>query len=224
MPHKDGVDACRQIMELLPDARGLTASTEEDAVAAGATGYLQKYSGPEELAEAIREVAQGRLRIPDKSIRRAFALGRSQPRPHGQNQSPPKSEYCVFNWSDKLLGTHPLNSFPLRSSLVRLARLPNSGGISPLNWFPLRASHDRLPRLPNSGGISPLNWFSVSHSFVRLARLPNSGGISPLNWFRWRSSSVTRPLPSVVTPSHSLIGTSLSQLLFLLQFGPPVAL
>ena len=84
MPHKDGVDACREIMELLPDTRVLmlTASTTEDAVveaiAAGATGYLQKDSGPEELAEAIREVAQGRLRIPDKSIRRVFAMIRGQ--------------------------------------------------------------------------------------------------------------------------------------------------
>ena len=84
MPNMDGVDACREIMELLPDTRVLmlTASTTEDAVIeaidAGATGYLQKDSGPEELAEAIREVAQGRLRIPDKSIRRVFALIRGQ--------------------------------------------------------------------------------------------------------------------------------------------------
>ncbi len=45
MPRKDGVEACREIM--------LTASTEEDAVieavAAGATGYLQKVSGMERL-------------------------------------------------------------------------------------------------------------------------------------------------------------------------------
>ena len=60
MPNKDGVDACREIMELLPDTKVLmlTASTEEDAVveavAAGATGYLQKYSGPDELADAVR--------------------------------------------------------------------------------------------------------------------------------------------------------------------------
>ena len=80
MPNKDGVDACREIMELLPDTKVLmlTASTEEDAVveavAAGATGYLQKYSGPDELADAIREVAEGRLRIPDSAIRRVFAL------------------------------------------------------------------------------------------------------------------------------------------------------
>ena len=84
MPNKDGVDACREIMEVLPDTRVLvlTASTTEDAIieaiAAGATGYLQKDTGPDELAEAIREVAQGRLRIPDKSIRRVFALIRGQ--------------------------------------------------------------------------------------------------------------------------------------------------
>ena len=83
MPNMDGVDACREIMEMLPDTWVLilTASTTEDAVvdaiAAGATGYLQKDSGPEELAEAIREVAQGRLRIPDKPIRRVFALIRA---------------------------------------------------------------------------------------------------------------------------------------------------
>ena len=56
----------------------LTASTAEDAVieavAAGATGYLQKHSGPGELAVAIRDVAQGRLRIPERSIRLVFAM------------------------------------------------------------------------------------------------------------------------------------------------------
>ena len=84
LPHKDGVDACREIMQLRPDTRVLmlTASTTEDAVieaiTAGATGYLQKDSGPEELAEAIRDVAQGLLRIPDRSIRRVLAMVRSQ--------------------------------------------------------------------------------------------------------------------------------------------------
>ena len=48
--NKHGIDSCRQIMEHLPDAAVpiLTASTEMDAViesvAAGATGYFQKYS------------------------------------------------------------------------------------------------------------------------------------------------------------------------------------
>ena len=93
MPLMDGVDACREIMELLPDTRVLmlTASTAEDAVvaaiAAGATGYLQKYSGPEELADAVRDVAQGRLRIPDSAIRRVFALIRDQHEP-GMQRTP----------------------------------------------------------------------------------------------------------------------------------------
>ena len=72
MPRKDGVDACREIMELLPNTKVmmLTASTEEDAVieaiAAGATGYLEKYSPPEELVETVADVAEGRLRIRTK--------------------------------------------------------------------------------------------------------------------------------------------------------------
>ena len=82
MPNKDGIDACREIMELLPDTRVLmlTASSEMDAVieavAAGATGYLQKYSRPEDLVEATLAVAEGRLRIPDKVVREVFAMVR----------------------------------------------------------------------------------------------------------------------------------------------------
>ena len=63
MPEKDGIDACRDIMEALPDTRVLvlTASTEDDAViqaiAAGAAGFVQKYSPPEDLFEAVQAVA-----------------------------------------------------------------------------------------------------------------------------------------------------------------------
>ena len=80
MPNMDGIDACREIMELLPETRVLmlTASTEEDAVieavAAGATGYLQKYSRPEELVEALVDVAEGRLRIPSEVVREVFSM------------------------------------------------------------------------------------------------------------------------------------------------------
>ena len=84
MPNKDGIDACREIMELLPDTRVLmlTASTEMDAVieavAAGATGYLQKYSPPEELVEAVLDVAEGRLRISEQAMSEVFAMIRSE--------------------------------------------------------------------------------------------------------------------------------------------------
>ena len=93
MPNKDGIDACREIMELLPDTRVmmLTASSEEDAVieavAAGATGYLQKYSRPEELVEAVLDVAEGRLRIPDNAVRRVFAMIRGERKPVSRQPS-----------------------------------------------------------------------------------------------------------------------------------------
>ena len=79
MPNKDGVEACREIMEFAPETRVvmLTASTEEDAVieavAAGATGYLQKVSGMDRLLATVREVAAGELRVPAEVVRRVFA-------------------------------------------------------------------------------------------------------------------------------------------------------
>ncbi|CAI8045215.1 Uncharacterized transcriptional regulatory protein YxjL [Geodia barretti] len=79
MPLKNGIDACREITEMLPDTRVLilTASTEEEAVmeavAAGATGYLQKYSGKEKLLVTVRNVADGEYHIPGDVIRRVFA-------------------------------------------------------------------------------------------------------------------------------------------------------
>ena len=82
MPNKDGIDACREIMELLPETRVLmlTASTEEDAVieavAAGATGYLRKYSRPEELVRALVDVAEGGVQVPAKVLREVFSMVR----------------------------------------------------------------------------------------------------------------------------------------------------
>ena len=79
MPKKDGVEACRDIMESAPDTRVmmLTASTEEDAVveavAAGATGYLQKETDRERLLAAVRDVVRGQLRLPVGVVRRVFA-------------------------------------------------------------------------------------------------------------------------------------------------------
>ena len=79
MPLKNGIDACRDIIEMLPDTRVLilTAASEDDAVmesvAAGATGYLQKYSGKEKLLAAVRDVAMGEYRIPSEVVRSVFA-------------------------------------------------------------------------------------------------------------------------------------------------------
>ena len=83
MPVMDGIEACRQITELLPGTRVLmlTASNEQDAIvraiAAGATGYLQKYSGKEQLLTTLREVAEGEFRIPGDAARRLARAVRS---------------------------------------------------------------------------------------------------------------------------------------------------
>ncbi len=83
MPVMDGIEACRQITELLPGTKVLmlTASNEQDAIvraiAAGATGYLQKYSGKEQLLTTLREVAEGEFRIPGDAARRLARAVRS---------------------------------------------------------------------------------------------------------------------------------------------------
>ena len=83
MPVLDGIEACREITELLPETRVLmlTASNEKDAIvrsiAAGATGYLQKYSGKDQLLTTLREVARGEFRIPGDAARRLARAVRS---------------------------------------------------------------------------------------------------------------------------------------------------
>ena len=83
MPVMDGIEACREITKLLPDVKVLmlTASNEQDAIvrsiAAGATGYLQKYSSKEQLLTTLREVAQGEFRIPGSAAKRLSQAVRS---------------------------------------------------------------------------------------------------------------------------------------------------
>ena len=78
MPKKDGVEACREIMESLPDTRVimLTASTEAnaviEAVAAGATGYLQKVVGMDQVLGMMKGAAAGEGRLPTEVVRQVF--------------------------------------------------------------------------------------------------------------------------------------------------------
>ena len=78
MPKKDGVEACREIMESLPDTKVimLTASTEADAVieavAVGAAGYLQKVAGMDQVLGMMKGAAAGEGRLPTEVVRRVF--------------------------------------------------------------------------------------------------------------------------------------------------------
>lgn len=69
MPNVNGIEATRAIREMFPSTRiiMLTVSDEEDdlfdAVKAGANGYLLKEVSIEEVADAVRSVAQGQSLI-----------------------------------------------------------------------------------------------------------------------------------------------------------------
>jgi DNA-binding NarL/FixJ family response regulator len=69
MPKRGGIEATRQIKELLPHSKilMLTISDEEadlyDAIKAGATGYLLKEVSIEEVAQAVRAVQAGQSLI-----------------------------------------------------------------------------------------------------------------------------------------------------------------
>ncbi|MBN2555233.1 MAG: response regulator transcription factor [Anaerolineales bacterium] len=65
MPHKDGVEATREIAEKLPDIKVLMLTTFDDeefiiqSMRAGASGYLLKDMPAEDLAQAIRMTRAG---------------------------------------------------------------------------------------------------------------------------------------------------------------------
>ena len=105
MPNKDGVEACREIMESLPDTRVvmLTASTEADAVieavAAGATGYLQKVSGIDRLMSTIRVAAAGEMRLPADVVRRVFARIRSGGKAEEEAELTPREKEILASFS-----------------------------------------------------------------------------------------------------------------------------
>ena len=100
MPKMDGVEACREIMESLPETRVimLTASTEAnaviEAVAAGAAGYLQKVAGMDQVLGMMKSAAAGRGASADRggeaSLRQDAERGESegrQPDPEGEGDT-----------------------------------------------------------------------------------------------------------------------------------------
>jgi DNA-binding NarL/FixJ family response regulator len=76
MPEMDGVTATREVLEAAPDCRVVIVTTfEEDdyvfgGLAAGASGFLLKRTGPEELIAAIHTVAAGEALLSPSVTRR----------------------------------------------------------------------------------------------------------------------------------------------------------
>ena len=85
MPNKDGVEASEEILAAVPGTRilVLTASTADEAIAgalaAGASGYLQKFSAREDLLAALRDVVEGRATVSVEMVRRAIGAAHEAP-------------------------------------------------------------------------------------------------------------------------------------------------
>ena len=81
MPGMNGIDACREITTALPDAKVLmlTAFSDrdsmDDALAAGAMGYLPKLWGRDQLLNTLRDVVDGRYHSPHPSAVRKGRAG-----------------------------------------------------------------------------------------------------------------------------------------------------
>ena len=104
MPVRDGIAATAAIRAADPAARVLmltTYDTEEDvhrALAAGASGYLLKDAGPEELIAAIRAVHAGERSLPEHlrrpQIRHTVLDCEVRP--------------CLIHLQDRVLGADPI--------------------------------------------------------------------------------------------------------------------
>jgi DNA-binding NarL/FixJ family response regulator len=85
MPEMDGITATREVLAASPEVRVVIVTTfEEDdyvfgALAAGASGFLLKRTGPEELIEAIKTVADGEALLSPSVTRRVIERMASEP-------------------------------------------------------------------------------------------------------------------------------------------------
>jgi DNA-binding NarL/FixJ family response regulator len=81
LPDMDGIDAGRQILEEVPEARLLaltgleSADVVQEAMLNGFHGYLHKHAPSSELIQAIRVVAEGQAVMPQKTAQRLATGG-----------------------------------------------------------------------------------------------------------------------------------------------------
>jgi DNA-binding NarL/FixJ family response regulator len=85
LPGMSGIECVKQLSVLLPKSRILMLTAYEDSedifqsLAAGAHGYLVKSAAPEQLLEAIREVAAGGSPISGSVARKMVDFFRTRP-------------------------------------------------------------------------------------------------------------------------------------------------
>jgi DNA-binding NarL/FixJ family response regulator len=97
MPEMDGITATREVLASSPEVRVVIVTTfEEDdyvfgALAAGASGFLLKRTGPEELIEAIKTVADGEALLSPSVTRRVIERMAREPNLPSPTSSPWRS-------------------------------------------------------------------------------------------------------------------------------------
>jgi DNA-binding NarL/FixJ family response regulator len=98
MPRRSGIDATRQIKDLMPHVKilMLTISDEEadlyEAIKAGASGYLLKEISIDEVAEAVRSVHAGQSRLsPSMASKLLVEFAAMSKRADERPQLPPPS-------------------------------------------------------------------------------------------------------------------------------------
>ena len=93
LPDGSGFDACRQILQRLPETRVvvLTSYSNDnfvyEAVTAGAQGYLMKEIDPAGLLQALQDVAAGRSILDPDATSRVLRLLRGSGSEHGTDLS-----------------------------------------------------------------------------------------------------------------------------------------
>ena len=100
MPEMDGAETARQLQEKLPDIKVLILSGVEvddrvlDLLASGVDGYVIKDIEPDELAQAIRTVAQGEAYLHPTLARRVLnrMTNRQQAKPVPQARLTPREQ------------------------------------------------------------------------------------------------------------------------------------
>ena len=103
LPGISGLEAIRRIIRKDPNARILVFSMHEDtvfvdqALRAGARGYLTKNSAPKTLVKAIEEIAEGRIYIDDRVVQHlAFQKARDEIGPFSSLSTREFEIFCLL--------------------------------------------------------------------------------------------------------------------------------
>jgi NarL family two-component system response regulator LiaR len=114
MPNKDGVTAIKEIIQQNPEAHILVLTSFGDearvseAIKAGALGYLLKDSSPDQLFQAVRNVADGNLSLPQNLALKLMQEWQRPPQPEPPEAILTERELDVLKGIARGLSNHEI--------------------------------------------------------------------------------------------------------------------